>query len=169
MILQRGFTLIEVLISMVILAIGLLGLAAMQAISLRDNQDAYYYQQATLLAYEMQDRIRGNGVYWESNPIQSPAQGNSCNSFANACTAGQMAAYDYWYWQDSVSKVLPPPKSGAIATISTSAVNTPEGAVTNCKKTYPTSLCLITRWGRTNSKSTGKLSQDSTFYLEVTP
>ena len=50
---SHGFTLIEVLVSMVILAVGLLGLAAMQAISLRDNQDVYYYQQATLLAYEM--------------------------------------------------------------------------------------------------------------------
>jgi type IV pilus assembly protein PilV len=164
MIKSRGFTLIEVLISMIILAIGLLGLAAMQAVSLRDNQDAYYYQQATLLAYEMQDRIRGNGIYWEGNAIPSPAQGNSCNSSTNVCTAAQMAAYDYWYWQDSVSKVLPTPKSGAVATISSSAVaNTP------CVKTYSTSLCLITRWGRTNSKSTGKLSQDATFYLEVTP
>ena len=62
-----GFTLIEVLISMVILAIGLLGLAAMQTISLRDNQDAHYYQQATLLAYEMQDRIRANNnVNWSN-------------------------------------------------------------------------------------------------------
>jgi type IV pilus assembly protein PilV len=164
---SRGFTLIEVLISMVILAVGLLGLAAMQAMSLRDNQDAYYYQQATLLAYEMQDRILGNGIYWESNPIPSPAQGNSCNSFANACIAGQMAAYDYWYWQDSVSKVLPAPKSGAIATISASAVaNTP------CKKTYPASLCLITRWGRKNStesNKSSKLSGTATHYLEVTP
>lgn len=164
MIAQRGFTLLEVLISMIILAIGLLGLAAMQAMSMRDNQDAYYYQQATLLAYEMQDRIRGNGVYWAGNAIPSPAQGNSCNSSSNICTAAQLAAYDYWYWQDSVSTVLPPPKNGTNATISISAIaNTP------CKKTYATSLCLITRWGRTNSKSTGKLSQDATFYLEVTP
>jgi type IV pilus assembly protein PilV len=160
---QRGFTLIEVLISMVILAIGLLGLAAMQAMSLRDNQDAYYYQQATLLAYEMQDRIRGNGIYWSTN-VPAPDEGNRCDEADDNCTAEKMAAYDYWYWQDSVSKVLPSPKNGVMATISSAAVvNTP------CKKTYATSLCLITRWGRTNSKSTGKLSQDSTFYLEVTP
>ncbi len=163
MIAQRGFTLLEVLISMIILAIGLLGLAAMQAISLRDNQDAYYYQQATLLAYEMQDRIRGNGVYWSST-VPIPNEGNRCDELSDSCTAEMMAKYDYWYWQDSVSTVLPPPKNGTSATISTSAVaNTP------CKKTYSTSLCLITKWGRINSKSTGKLSQDATFYLEVTP
>jgi type IV pilus modification protein PilV len=158
---------------MVILAIGLLGLAAMQAVSLRDNQDAYYYQQATLLAYEMQDRIRGNGVYWAGNVIPNPTQGNSCDSAAHACTAAQMAAYDYWYWQDSVSKVLPTPKGTGVKIVdiqpdsTTSTFKTsPKGS---CKGTYDTSLCLITTWGRTNSKLTGKLSQDSTFYLEVTP
>ncbi len=177
MIRQRGFTLIEVLISMIILAIGLLGLAAMQAMSLRDNQDAYYYQQATLLAYEMQDRIRGNGVYWDGhvNSLPSPAEENSCDSTAHACTAAQMAENDYGYWKKSVAGTddgsiqgaLPKPKDSNAKMVDiqlSSAVNK-----SGCVGTYPKSLCLITRWGRTNSKSTGKLSQDSTFYLEVTP
>lgn len=166
MITQRGFTLIEVLISMVILAIGLLGLAAMQAMSLRDNQDAYYYQQATLLAYEMQDRIRGNSDYWSENSSATAGQNTKCNS-SPGCSAAEMAANDYGYWKKSVEDTFPVPTSGNRVEISDSAqANTP------CKKTYSTSLCLITRWARTNSgtsSTASKLSDTATFYLEVTP
>jgi type IV pilus assembly protein PilV len=101
-----GFTLIEVLISMILLAIGLLGLASLQAIALRDNQDAYYYQQATLLAYEMQDRIRANVNFTDWTTV-IPQQGNNCNAPQNPCTPQQLAAYDYWYWQTKATKVLP--------------------------------------------------------------
>ena len=160
MILQRGFTLIEVLISMVILAIGLLGLAAMQAISLRDNQDAYYYQQATLLAYEMQDRIRGNNVAnWTNITIGT----GDCTKDA-PCNGQTMANNDYGYWKKSVGAIFPKSIGNAVEIKLSSAEN--KGA---CKGTYPTSLCLITRWGRVNSKTTGVLSGDATFRLEVTP
>ncbi len=164
MIHQRGFTLIEVLIAMIILAIGLLGLASMQAMALRDNQDAYYYQQATLLAYEMQDRIRGNSnVVWTN---VTAGTGDLCTA-ALPCTATQMASNDYGYWKKSVEAVLPAPKGVSAKTVDiklSSAVN-----VSGCQGTYSTSLCLITSWGRVNVKRIGVLSNDSKFYLEVTP
>lgn len=58
--LVRGFTLLEVLIALVILSIGLLGLAALQGIGIRSGQGAYLTSQASLLAYDMADRIRAN-------------------------------------------------------------------------------------------------------------
>lgn len=58
--LARGFTLLEVLIALVILSIGLLGLAALQGIGIRSGQGAYLTSQASLLAYDMADRIRAN-------------------------------------------------------------------------------------------------------------
>ncbi len=168
---SRGFTLIEVLISMVILAIGLLGLASLQAISLRDNQDAYYYQQATLLAYEMQDRIRANGVYWSVNSSVTAATTASCTcsgTSCSGCTAAQMAATDYQYWKDSVTNVFPAPTSGNMVEIKLSSAVMKSG----CQGTYTSSLCLITRWARTNSTTSStasKLSDTATYYLEVTP
>jgi len=57
---SKGFTLIEALIAVVILAIGLLGIAGLQATNLKNNQSAYNRSQATLLAYDMADRIRAN-------------------------------------------------------------------------------------------------------------
>ncbi|MEI7840362.1 MAG: type IV pilus modification protein PilV [Methylococcaceae bacterium] len=173
---SRGFTLIEVLISMVVLAVGLLGLAAMQAMSLRDNQDAYYYQQATLLTYEMQDRIMVNQDYWAnaatSNSIPSPSQGNSCNSATDPCSPADMAAYDYWYWEDSVKKTFPAPKTATNSVVDIQLSNTISDEVRgacNGANTKPESLCLMMHWGRTNVKTTGKLSGDASFYLEITP
>jgi type IV pilus assembly protein PilV len=55
---QRGFSLLEVLIALLVLSIGLLGLAALQAAGLRSSHGAYLSSQATLLAYDMADRIR---------------------------------------------------------------------------------------------------------------
>lgn len=55
-----GFTLIEVLVAVLVLSIGLLGLAGLQAASLRQNHSAYLRSQASLLAYDMLERMRGN-------------------------------------------------------------------------------------------------------------
>ena len=57
---SRGITLIEVLVTVVVLAFGMLGLAGLQAHSLRNNQSAYFRSQATYIAYETIDRMRAN-------------------------------------------------------------------------------------------------------------
>ena len=54
----RGSTLLEVLVSIVVLSIGLLGLAGLQATSMKSNHSAYMRSQATLLAYDLADRMR---------------------------------------------------------------------------------------------------------------
>ncbi|HHQ69377.1 MAG TPA: type IV pilus modification protein PilV [Halothiobacillaceae bacterium] len=57
---QRGITLLEVLIAVLVLAIGLIGTAAMQNKSLALNHGAYLESQATNLAYDIADRMRAN-------------------------------------------------------------------------------------------------------------
>ncbi|MBT2745420.1 MULTISPECIES: type IV pilus modification protein PilV [unclassified Lysobacter] len=57
---QRGFSLIEVLISMLVIGFGLLGLAMMQTLSVRYSQSANYRTQANNLAYDLLDQIRAN-------------------------------------------------------------------------------------------------------------
>lgn len=57
---QAGFTLIEILVTVVVLSIGLLGIAGMQASGMRNNHAAYTKTQATNLAMDMADRIRAN-------------------------------------------------------------------------------------------------------------
>lgn len=56
----RGLTLVEILVALLVLSIGLLGLAGLQTLSLRFNTTAYYRTQATALAYGLADRMRAN-------------------------------------------------------------------------------------------------------------
>ncbi len=170
---QQGFTLVEVLVSMVILAIGLLGLAAMQGRALKDNQDAYFYSQASLLAYEMGDRVKANSAYWAGtqsdgslNPMPDPSLAKNCTGADESCTPMEMAATDLQYWQNSASKVLPMPTgyNAKIVDIERSSnVN-----VVPCMGTG-TSLCLTTMWARVNTRANSVLSADMTYRFEVTP
>lgn len=56
----QGFTLLEVMIAVLVLSLGLLGLAGLQAYSMRNNQSANYRTQATNLAYQLLDMARSH-------------------------------------------------------------------------------------------------------------
>lgn len=55
-----GFTLVEILVAVLVMAIGLLGIAALQTTALQFTRGAYYRSQATSLAYDIADRMRAN-------------------------------------------------------------------------------------------------------------
>ena len=57
---MRGFTLLEVLVAVLVMSIGLLGLAGLMASSLKNSHSAYQRTQATWLAYDVLDRMRAN-------------------------------------------------------------------------------------------------------------
>lgn len=94
---NSGFTLLEVLIALVVLSIGLLGVAALQAVGLRSSQGAYLTSQASLLAYDMADRIRAN-----------PGSA-AYNNFQTDCAAagGDLAGADLQEWSCAVEALLP--------------------------------------------------------------
>lgn len=109
---SQGFTLLEVLIAVVILSIGLLGLAALQAIALRNNAQSYERSQATALAYEIADVMRanrvaaGNGAFLLDAGASAPAVA-SCENADATCTRSQMAAYTLGDWHRRLSTLLP--------------------------------------------------------------
>lgn len=110
---HKGFGLIEVLVSVLILAIGLLGLAGLQAQSLRFNSEAYFRSQATLLAMDMSDRMRANyetartnkTLYTIKKTDTVPSGGTDCES--TACTPAELAAFDFKQWREVVDLQLP--------------------------------------------------------------
>lgn len=57
---DRGFTMLEVLIAIVVLSFGLLGVASLQMLGLKNNQSSLFTSQASALAYDMIDRMRVN-------------------------------------------------------------------------------------------------------------
>lgn len=104
---STGISLIEVLVTIVVLAIGLLGLAALQLTSLRNNMTAYERSLATMRAYEIIDRIRANAASADSYAIgfdDEPVGGIDC--VTSACDAAQMAKYDLDAWRCSLGAWL---------------------------------------------------------------
>jgi len=104
---QTGFTLTEILVALVVLSVGLLGLAALQITGLRNNQSAYYRSIATTLAYDMADRIRANrtaedlGSYRTVAMADAPGAGTT-NCAPGPCTTAAMATYDVSHWKCSL-------------------------------------------------------------------
>ena len=108
---EQGFTLIEVMVVAALMAVGLLGLAALQSTGLHANDNAYARSQATILAGEMVDRMRANrtaaqtdGSYDIGMAANAPASGNCTGA---TCTPAQMASYDVGTWLTSVAATLP--------------------------------------------------------------
>lgn len=118
---QKGFTLIEIMVAVVVLAIGLLGLAGLQMTSLRFNSSAYLRSQATNLAYDMADRMRVNAVAARGGGYDGVAV--EPNRTCGVVTAtGTVAAQDIAAWRNALACVLPQgtgsiTRSGAVFTI----------------------------------------------------
>ena len=98
---QNGFTLVEMLIAVIILSIGLLGLAGLQITSLKFNYSSEQRTQATILAYDMIDRMRANKTLAEAGSYDvamgdGPAGSVDCRSAA--CNPASMATYDVNQW-----------------------------------------------------------------------
>lgn len=109
---NNGFTLIEVLVSTVVLSIGLLGLAGLQAGNLKNNQSAYYRSQATQLAYDIADRMRANasasGNYLSANmAVAAATQQAACTTVGTACTPAKMAENDLYDLKSALASALP--------------------------------------------------------------
>ena len=112
--LNKGFTLLEVMISVFVLAIGLLGIAGLQMTGIKNNHTANMRVQATQLSYNLADRIRANieglenGGYLANVP--DPLFLSDCSTAfpaGNTCTPTEMAQADINYWFDSASNALP--------------------------------------------------------------
>ena len=126
---SSGFTLIEALIALLIVMIGLLGVAGMQALAIHNSTQAHIRTLASLDAHSLASVIRSNSAYW-TNASLAPANvsivnkngaisvsastlATSANCIAADCTVTQSAAYALNNWAQSL-KDLP---SGASASI----------------------------------------------------
>jgi len=101
---SQGFTLIEVLIAVIVLAMGLLGFAALQALTLKDSQSSYHRSLATQLAYDIADRMRANhtagATYSTIDPTTASAQAG-CKT-TGGCTTTEMAENDLYEWNQAL-------------------------------------------------------------------
>ena len=110
-----GFTMLEVLISMVIIAFGLLGVAGLQAFALKNSTSASQRLTATALANDMMDRLKSNYAAVDTGGYNRPAIADydapsTCGANptpSTVCTAEEIAANDRFEWQQRIARALP--------------------------------------------------------------
>ena len=104
---NAGFTLLEALVTIVIVSIGLLGLLGLQTVSIVNTRVSSARTQATFAADNIADRMRANraGVAANAyNNVNNPSAGSPPTLCENgtACTPTQMATYDAYVWDRSL-------------------------------------------------------------------
>ncbi|MBN3562485.1 type IV pilus modification protein PilV [Aliamphritea spongicola] len=111
----KGFSLIEVFISLFILSAGLLGAAGIQLKGVQQTQSSYLRSQATIIAYDMADRMRANPVALANGDYHVPSRTtrhSGCLTTAG-CTPSELADQDFYEWagdgaaSNSISQLLP--------------------------------------------------------------
>ena len=107
----------EILITIVVLAIGLLGLSKLQMEALRYSHGANLRTQATFLAYDIIDRMRANRTQATSgSDLNFPyvtavgtteTASSNCVGTSASCSASEMADFDLAEWKTSIAAALP--------------------------------------------------------------
>ncbi len=127
---HAGFSIVEALVALVVLSIGMLGIAALYVESLRAGRSAIYRTQAVNLASDMADRIRANRNARESYDIQAgdaPPGLQRCAPPDNAvCSPQQLADDDVTRWLTAITEQLPAGPGGQAT--GTVTVTTPAAA-----------------------------------------
>jgi type IV pilus assembly protein PilV len=116
----RGFTMVEAMVALVVLAVGMLGIAGLYVTTLRSGSSAIFRTQAINLATDMADRIRANRR--ANLAYNNPAANNNCFGAAATadCTAAQLAANDLFLWNAQLAQLLPS-GTGTVAVVGAGA------------------------------------------------
>ena len=103
---ESGFSLVEVLITLVIMSVGMLGIAGLYVQSMQAGRTSMFRHHAVTLAGDVADRIRANptaGIAY----IAPVGTNNNCVLGGTDCNPGQMAANDILLWKAQAQETLP--------------------------------------------------------------
>ncbi|NIV18335.1 MAG: type IV pilus modification protein PilV [Woeseiaceae bacterium] len=123
---QKGFSLVEVLIALIIMSVGMLGIASLFVNSMQAGRTSMFRHHAVTLAGDVADRIRANpraGVAY----VAKPGADNNCVDGGVDCTEAQMAMNDIFLWQQQAANTLP---GGDVTILFDNAVSPPIYTIT---------------------------------------
>ncbi len=143
---QRGVSLIEVMMALLIFSIGMIGAAGLLVMSTRSNQSAYLRTQVTYLAKSMADRMRANpqGV-WDGKYDGSYPTTTTKDCSTTGCTADQLAQHDQGAWSSQLKTFLPMP-SATIKCDAGSAGYTPSATQISMAPPYGGNYHMTIKW-----------------------
>ena len=101
----QGFTLVEVLIALIIMSVGMLGIAGLYVHSMKAGRTSLYRHHAVTLAGDIADRIRANPRAGAAYTLA--AANNNCVDGGLDCTPAEMAANDKLQWEAQAAETLP--------------------------------------------------------------
>ncbi len=110
---QQGFSLVEVLITLVIMSVGMLGIAGLYVQSMQAGRTSMFRHHAVTLASDVADRIRANpnaGIAYAA----AGGADSGCVTGGVNCDAAQMAGHDILLWQDQADTSLPGGQVGIV-------------------------------------------------------
>jgi len=103
---QAGFSLVEVLITLVIMSVGMLGIAGLYVQSMQAGRTSMFRHHAVTLAGDVADRIRANPTADLAYAVTVGVD-NGCVMGGVDCSPAQMAANDILLWKDQAANTLP--------------------------------------------------------------
>lgn len=119
---QHGFSLVEVLIALIIMSVGMLGIASLYVQSMQAGRTSLFRHNAVTLAGDVADRIRANRTAGATY-VAAVGADNNCIAAGNDCTADEMALQDILIWQQQADDALP---NGNVGVVFNNAVTPPE-------------------------------------------
>ncbi len=169
---SKGFTLLEVLVAMVLLSIGLLGVARLQMFGLQNTGNAYFRTQASGLLTELVERVRANpqgalkNNYSVAMPLCNSAVTKSC--VTDECSVAELALFDMYTVKcglngvndgSGVNDLLP---SGSLTIACANPTPVPAGA--DCLQYRAT-----VTWSETNDDDDDGTADTNTISMTFTP
>lgn len=103
---MKGFSLVEVLIALIVMSVGMLGIAGLYVQSMQAGRTSMLRHHAVTLAGDIADRIRANPTAGAAYVATTGAD-NNCIAAGTDCTAAEMAAQDILTWQTQAASFLP--------------------------------------------------------------
>jgi type IV pilus assembly protein PilV len=170
---QRGVSLIEVLVAVLIFSVGLVGMAALLLMSTRSNQAAYLRTQVAFLANNMADRMRANpaGVWANDYNVTFPSTASQTCDSTTACTPAQLANHDIQTWNSQLSTFLPSP-TASISCSQNTAGFTPSSDQQSMNPPFGGTCKMQIQWAERAAgdvASTTTPSTTQTFFWEFQP
>jgi type IV pilus assembly protein PilV len=149
----RGFSLVEALVALVVLSVGMLGIAALYVESLRSGRTALTRTQAVTLVGDMADRIRANsdGANTYSTIVTREDTNTACAAGGGGCTSAQLALHDKAEWIGAIEDALP----GAVGTID------------HDNTTTPATYTITVTWKEAGRQADGKNNEDNSYVLRI--
>ena len=102
---ERGFSLIEVLIALIIMSVGMLGIASLYVQSMQAGRTSLFRHNAVTLAGDVADRMRANPT--AAVVYAGAGANNNCIAMGTNCSNVQMAAQDIFAWDQQAVDTLP--------------------------------------------------------------